>query len=124
MTVRTKEEKVSLSNLGDGVAVEMFDAELEQVLKDILDPNKKPKAKRVVNLKLTIAPDEERFVNDWDVQVTSSLAPARAFSGRVIVDRDRGRVEARELLTGQQNFVTGENVVPIEGREANDQGSD
>ena len=34
----TKEEALTLANLGDGAAVELFDTELSKVLKNIMDP--------------------------------------------------------------------------------------
>lgn len=55
-------EKLSLVNLGGGAAVEMFDEALEKVLENILDPNTEAKTKRVITLKMTISPAENRGV--------------------------------------------------------------
>ena len=49
--MHTNEEKLTLSNLGNGAAVELFGIELRRVLKDVMDPNTDPKAVREITLK-------------------------------------------------------------------------
>ena len=44
----TAEEKINLSNLGNGAAKELFERELDRVLKDILDPNTEATAQREI----------------------------------------------------------------------------
>ena len=48
--------KVSLTNLGNGAAVELFDHELQKVLANIDDPNTDPKEKRKI-IALSSQPD-------------------------------------------------------------------
>lgn len=44
------DDHVTLTTIKDGAAVELFDAALEEVLKNIEDPNFKAKAKRGIRL--------------------------------------------------------------------------
>ena len=53
-------ELVSLNNLGEGAAAELFDLELHRVLDNIQDVNTKATTKRVITLKVTLQPDEHR----------------------------------------------------------------
>lgn len=114
--MHTKEDVLSLANIGDGAAVEMFNLELGRILKNIMDPNTEPKAYREIVLKVKFRPDEERDLASVDVTVSSKLAGSRAFMTKVIVGKDsRGRVEAREFETGQQSlFENKGNVIPMQ----------
>ncbi|MBW2342526.1 MAG: replication terminator protein [Deltaproteobacteria bacterium] len=113
--MHTKEELLSLSNIGDGAAMEMFDLELGRILKNIMDPNTEPKAAREIVLKVKFRPDEDRDLAQVDVAVSSKLAGSKAFMTRVIFGKDsRGRMEARELETGQRSlFENKGNVISM-----------
>ena len=111
----TKEETLTLANLGEGAAVELFEAELEKVSKNILDPNTEAKAPRSITLKVSFKPDENRDLATVDVSVGAKLAGSKSFLTKVVFGKDvRGRVEAREFETGQSSMFDGkDNVVPI-----------
>ena len=117
----TAEEKISLSNLGDGAANELFERELDRVLKDILDPNTEASAQREINLKLIFKQDDERDLGATGIKVSSKLAGSRVFVTRVAFGRDKaGHVEAREIFSGQQTLFGDngeEKVIPITTKE-------
>ena len=117
----TAEEKINLSNLGDGAANELFERELDRVLKDILDPNTEATAQREINLKLLFKPDDERDLGATGIKVSSKLAGSRVFVTKVAFGRDKsGHVEAREIFSGQQTLFDDdgkEKVTPIIGKE-------
>ena len=101
----TKDETVTLANLGGGAALELFNAELEKVLENITDPNTDPKAVRSITLKVTIKPDETRDLGDVGIQATSNLAGSRAYVTRLIFGRNqKGGAEAREFETQRTMF--------------------
>jgi len=56
----TKLETVSLDNLGGGAAVEKFNDELVEVLRNIQDPNTSPTAMREIKLTVSLKPAEDR----------------------------------------------------------------
>jgi hypothetical protein len=90
--------EITLTNLGDGAAVEKFQEELEKVVQNVLDPNTDPKAKREVVLKVTIHPDADRSWTSIKIEALAKLAPNTAFATRAFVglDRKTGRVVACE----------------------------
>ena len=116
----TAEEGITLDNLGDGAMKELFQVELDRVLKDILDLNTEAKAVREVNIKVVFKPDEERDLGATGIKVTSKLAGSRIFATRVSFGRNaQGQAEAKEVFSGQQSWIDGngeEKVIPMEGR--------
>lgn len=113
----TSEESLNLNNLGNGAAAELFEKELDRVLKDILDPNTEATAQREISLKVAFKPDDDRDLGATGIKVTSKLAGSRVFVTKVAFGRDKsGKVEAREVFSGQQTLFGEEGekkVVPI-----------
>lgn len=54
------EVKLNLDTLQGGAARELFEIELQKVLRNIADPNTKPDAVRKLTLEVTIKPNEKR----------------------------------------------------------------
>lgn len=114
----TKDEKISLTNLRDGAAIEMFDFELQRILDNIVDPNTNPKTKREVVLKVSITPDENREIGDIEITCTPKLAGQKSAMAKIIIGRTGKKGEGRELVTAQQGlFQDTDKVIYIEGRE-------
>lgn len=114
MIVHTQDEMVSLLNIKGGAAIELFDIELKNVLFNILDPNTKPDALREIILKVKIKPDEDRFISQVTVECSSKLSSMSALSTQIVIDRQGGVIEARELLQTQKNlFEDSDKVTPI-----------
>lgn len=111
----TKDECMSLTNLKDGAVVELFDAELQSVIANIQDVNAPATAKREIILKITLKPDEERFLTKIDVTVRSRLPANRGFETQAIIESGRnGAIEAHEIAPKQQElFTDGGKVTPI-----------
>ena len=91
------DDKLSLSNLREGAAIEQFDHCLQQVLDNIQDPNTDAEGVREINLKVKFKPDKERALGEVTVQASSKLAPVKALLSRVFLGMDyRGKGMARE----------------------------
>jgi len=89
--------KVSLMNMGRGVAEEKFTDELAKVILNIIDPNTDHKIKRQIDLTVKFKPNEERDQVSISVQAKSTLAPAKATESIVFVGVDnRGNPLAEE----------------------------
>ena len=117
--MHTSKERVSLDNLGLGAAIEIFNVELEKVLKGIVDPNPEPKKPREVILKVRFEPDDDRFLTDVDIVWHSKLSPTKTYNTKIIVDREAGKVEAHELVPAQKELfgdTDNDMVIPMEGR--------
>lgn len=100
---------LDLSNLADGGLQEKLDHELEKVLENILDLNTEAKAKRKINITLTLSANEERTVVDTVMNVKSTLAPQNGVGTTILVGRDyeTGELHANELkstVPGQMYF--------------------
>lgn len=98
------EEKVTLENLGHGAAAELFQAELNNVIFNILDPNTKPDALRSVTLKLKVKPSKERAMCAVEISCESRVAPSQPFESTLFVGIERGEATATEYNPNQQRI--------------------
>lgn len=95
--------EVLLSELNEGALQERFNFELEQVSKNIMDPNTDPDKKRKITIDITVMSDEYREGLVFDGQVKSKLAPRENVSARVLIGKDaKGNVIVNELKSGQR----------------------
>lgn len=95
--------RVLLSELNEGALQERFDFELEQVTKNILDPNTDPDKKRKITIDITVLSDEYREDMVFDCQIKSKLAPRENISSRVLIGKNaKGEVVTNELKSGQR----------------------
>jgi hypothetical protein len=111
----TKDSAVDLTNICDGAAVEKFEIELAKVVRDILDPNTDPKAKRKVVLEFTFMPDENRELGQIAVRSKTVLAGHKAHVVSATFGRSPLGFEAREFK--KMGDLFGPKVTPINGEE-------
>lgn len=118
------EERISIATLKNGSAVEQFDEALQRVLENVVDPNTKPKTKRSVTLKLTIAPDEEREFLGLAISVKEGLAPAAEVTSRAWIAHTRDGIIGMEHDPKQPGLYEEEetDVTPL--RAVNDGGDE
>ena len=89
--------------MNEGALQERFDFELEQVTKNILDPNTDPDKKRKITIDITVLSDEYREDMVFDCQIKSKLAPRENVSSRVLIGKNaKGEVVTNELKSGQR----------------------
>lgn len=70
----TGEEVVTLQNLGDGSALELFQVELTKLVANVQDVNMQAEKKRELVLRVTVKPDQKRETADVEISCTSKLA--------------------------------------------------
>ena len=87
---------VTLDTIGSGALVELFDAELARVLENIQDPNTDAKRKRIITVKVTFAPSENRDLADVNLTCGSKLAGIKTVGTRLYVGKSRGKLIAVE----------------------------
>jgi hypothetical protein len=92
--VSKKPDEVSLATLRSGAAVEMFDAALAKVLRNIADVNTPATAERAVTLTVKFHPGEERDEASYSVHVVPKLAADKPATGNMFVGRRGTRVVA------------------------------
>lgn len=81
---------LSLENLGKGILLEKFDDALQDVLKNIDDPNFEIKAKRKISIDLTIKPIGKGNACTYVLDVKTKLAPANKHEGTIMTARVKG----------------------------------
>lgn len=93
---------VDIAKLAGGAMQERINRELKKVAENILDPNTKADAVRTVTISIKIKPNEARQMASSDIEVKSSLAPAKGVPTAFIFDYDKeGKAVMKELSTGQ-----------------------
>jgi hypothetical protein len=85
---------VSLEQLAEGAAGELFEREMQRVLGNILDPNTDWKKRREITLKFIIAANEDRESAILAVDANSKIAPARPHVQPIFLGRRNGRMVA------------------------------
>ena len=94
---------INLENLANGAFTAQVNRAIEEVTKNIQDPNTEPGATRKITVTIGFKPNQERNFVATGVQTKTTLAPAlgavTAFS--MCKDLATGAVEAVEVNTGQ-----------------------
>lgn len=111
-----QDPKVSLKTLGSGAAMELFDAELQRVLDNIVDINTPANKTRKIVLEVAIKPDIDREWGQVTIQAKSTLAPNEAYSTKFILGKSQGRGFAEEYAPKQMTLDENK-VVPLTGKE-------
>lgn len=96
------ENPVTITTIGNGVLLELFDRELERVVADILDLNSVAEAKRTITIKVQIYPDKDRGFGSVDLEVSSALGKPKPAGSLMYFGKKNGKVIAVET-TPQQN---------------------
>lgn len=111
----TKEDIVTLVNIGGGAAVEKFQVEHERVLKNIHDPNAKDGVRKVT-LVVAYKHDPENHITAIDIDCKSSLQPPDTFKTAAVIGiAPGGKAEAREFQTQNNlDFEGQDNVENLE----------
>lgn len=90
-------EIVNLISIMRGAAVERFDRELAEILRNIDDPNTPAEKARELTLKFKFIPNEERDNVGVLLEVTTKLASANGVTTRLNVGRIGGNLAAVEF---------------------------
>lgn len=113
---------ISLEELAEGATGERWLLEFERLLDNALDPNRDAEAKRAINLKISVKPNEKRNGGKMSIVVTSKLAPLSEISEQIHFGRHRetGEPMAVRFDPGQLDAfrpVEDSDVVPITQKE-------
>ena len=95
-------QKVSLATICGGAVAEVFDRELQEVLKNIDDTNTTPDAKRKITLTFDIEPMADRSGAAVTFSCGSKLAPVAHVKSSVFLHRDGGQLAAYAADVRQQ----------------------
>lgn len=100
--METKELK--LSTLNGGAAEDLFNEELDRVLRNINDINTEATAIREITLKIKIVPSENRGAATTAIQATSRLAPNKPVAGTAVLGFSGNQPKAYAYDPRQMTF--------------------
>lgn len=109
-------KEISLENIADGVAKELFTHELNKVANNIADANAGATAKRSITLKFDFAPDEEREEVKVTVSAKTSLAPIKSYTKTAYTGKRNGKPTLYSGDTKQTDMFD-ENVTGLAKKE-------
>lgn len=81
---------LSLETLSGGGAIEMFNRELDRVLRNVGDPNTDPEEVRGVSIEMLIKPAPDRESGVIQVRVKAKLAPPKPLKSQVFIGQRDG----------------------------------
>jgi len=97
MTQKIDSKILSLDNIGNGVALELFKQKLQEIMENILDPSTEEKATREIILKFRFKPNGDRTVSHVGVLGAVKLGPTKAFETKAFIGKTpEGEFEAYE----------------------------
>ena len=88
---------MNLNNIGNGALAELFDKQLQEVLKNIQDPNSDVKKKSTITIQVGITPFENRDAATMDYSVTSKQAPPKVRQTSIMFGEEEGVFIANEI---------------------------
>jgi hypothetical protein len=113
-------KKVSLSTIGMGAAVELFDKELATVLSDIADINTPAKEMRKIVLEVSILPTENRDMGVIELKCRSKVAGTKPFGTSMFFAREGGKLVAYSNDPKQEElFAANVRGIKVEGEVTN-----
>lgn len=97
-------EKITLQNLSKGAASELFERELNEVMKNINDKNTEAKKTRTITLKISIAPNNDRSACETTLQCTSTLAPVKGVDSSILLGKEGNKLTAYKSYEQEDMF--------------------
>lgn len=109
-----EQKPLSLATMLRGEALAQFDAVLEQVAANIMDPNTEATQARTISLVLKVKPTTSREVAAVSVAVTPKLAPSKPATTTFVIGLSKDGAVLHELAGKQQPLfnVEGETKAP------------
>ena len=96
------EVKLTLQSLQEGAIEERFALALDQVLRNIANPNTKSEEKRKITIEIVFTPSEERDDFNIDSKITTKLAQLRPIKSRGYMEETgEGGFDALEIHKNQ-----------------------
>jgi hypothetical protein len=87
-------QKLSLTNIANGAAAELFDKAMDEVLENVLDENRDATVDRTITLSFKIKSNLERNMAVIAVQSKTSLAPVNPAASTLFFKMERGKAKA------------------------------
>lgn len=114
-------DAVDISTMATGALVEMANHALEDVIKNVLDPNTDSKAARSVSVTIKLKPmDHNRETVTYEIGVKKSLAAAQKVAGILFIGIEGEKVLAFEKDPNQVELMLNKAEEHLEGEKKDD----
>lgn len=100
-------EKVTLSNIGNGAAAELFNHELTRVLENISDPNTDADQTRKITLEFVIKPSPDRNMGSIAIKCSAKTAGVKPAAGSMYIVQKGNKTEGYRSDTKQIGMELG-----------------
>ena len=87
-------QKVTLETLANGAVPELFQRELDEVLKNIADVNTAPDAARSITIKIKFKPSKQRDMSAVEIHCKAELPGAEPASAALFFGKESGKLAA------------------------------
>ena len=106
--------KINLETFCGGALAEQFNRVLQEITRNVHDPNTDAEKARKLNLTITFKPNEDRTLVKTEISAKASLVPADSIKTTVVMGKDirTGAVE----ITEYDKQIKGQLTVDQEGR--------
>mgnify|MGYP006939900227 CR=1 FL=1 len=100
------EEIMDINKLAGGAIQESIHYGLEEVFKNILDPNTEPEKARKLTITMELKPDESRQIIRTKTTCKTSLVPTNSITTQMLLGKEGEKIVATELLKHDPNQVS------------------
>ena len=95
---------INLEAMAGGALAEKINQAMEEVARNIQNPNTNPTAKREITVKIKFSPNKSRNVSNTSIAVSTKLAPTEAIDTQISMGID--------LRTGELQIAEWGGVIP------------
>ena len=104
MKRRTVQNFINLETMAGGALAEKINQAMEEVARNIQNPNTNPTTKREITVKIKFSPNKSRNVSNTSIAVSTKLAPTEAIDTQISMGID--------LRTGELQIAEWGGVIP------------
>lgn len=104
MKRRTVQNFINLETMAGGALAEKINQAMEEVARNIQNPNTNPMTKREITVKIKFSPNKSRNVSNTSIAVSTKLAPTEEIDTQISMGID--------LRTGELQIAEWGGVIP------------
>lgn len=118
-------ELMNFNEVAMGALAEKLNMSLEEVVRNLLDPNTDYKKTRKLTITMKFSTDDTRELSSMEVETKTALAPTLPVATKMLIGRDtntgkvvakewnnqiKGQVDATEVIETSENVVDLRNI--------------
>lgn len=100
------EDNMNINKLAGGAIQESINFALEEIFKNIKDPNTEAEKARKLTITMELKPDESRQFIKTKTTAKTTLAPTNSITTQLLLDKNGEKIVATELLKNNPNQIS------------------